>query len=345
MDYINLGNSDLKVSRICLGTMTFGEQTTEADAHAQLDRARAFGIQFIDTAEMYAVPVREETYGASETIVGKWLARQPRDQVVIATKVAGPARSLSWIRNGPLALDEANITQALEGSLCRLGTDYVDLYQLHWPERNQPMFGQWQFNPEAEREGTPIRAQLEALAKLVAAGKIRYVGVSNEHPWGLMEFKRLAREYGLPTVVSTQNAYNLINRTYETALAEVCYREQISLLAYSPLAFGHLTGKYQDDPAAPGRLTQFPIFGGRYDKPGVQPAVAAYAKLAREHGLTPAQLALAFCYRRWCVASTIIGASTLSQLEANLGAWDIALTREQLQAIDQIHLLHSSPAP
>lgn len=345
MDYVTLGESPLRVSRICLGTMTFGEQTSEAEAHAQLDRARDFGIQFIDTAEMYAVPVRAETYGASETIVGNWLARQARDQVVLATKVAGPARSLSWIRNGPPALDEANIRAAIEGSLRRLRTDYVDLYQLHWPERNQPMFGQWQFNPEGERPCTPIRSQLEALAKLVEEGKVRHVGVSNEHPWGIMEFHRLAREYGLPAIVSTQNAYNLINRTFESSLAEVCYREQVSLLAYSPLAFGHLTGKYLADPAAPGRLSLFPIFGGRYEKPGVLPAVTAYAELAREHGLTPAQLALAFCYRRPCVASTIIGASTLGQLEDNLAAWDITLSPELLKAVDQIHLLHSNPAP
>ena len=222
-----LGRSDLTVPDVCLGTMTFGEQTSEADAHAQLDYALAAGVNFIDTAEMYAVPPRPETCGASESIVGRWLAGQPRDQIIVATKVAGPSRNLHWIRNGPPALDRANIRAAIEGSLQRLQTDYVDLYQLHWPERNQPMFGQWQFDPANERACTPIRAQLEALAELVREGKVRQIAVSNEHPWGIMEFIRLANEFGLPHIVSTQNAYHLMNRTFETGLAEVCQREKV----------------------------------------------------------------------------------------------------------------------
>lgn len=345
IQYRALGKSELIVPEICLGTMTFGEQTAEADAHAQLDFALAHGVNFIDTAEMYAVPPRPETYGATETIVGNWLKRQQRDKIILATKIAGPARSLTWIRNGPQAMDRSNIRAAIEGSLQRLQTDYIDLYQLHWPERNQPMFGQWQFDPKAERGGTPIREQLEALAELVREGKVRHVGVSNEHAWGLMQFVRLADELGLPRIVSTQNAYHLLNRTFETGLAEISHREQIGLLAYSPLAFGHLTGKYLADPAAPGRLTQWPFFGQRYTKPNVAPAVAAYAALARQHGLTPTQLALGFVRSRWFVASTIIGASSLAQLKETLPATLTPLSDEILAAIDAIHLQYTNPAP
>jgi aryl-alcohol dehydrogenase-like predicted oxidoreductase len=340
-----LGRSDFVAPEICLGTMTFGEQTAEADAHAQLDFALANGINFIDTAEMYAVPPRRETCGASESIVGRWLKDQARDQILVATKVAGPSRNLHWIRNGPAAMDRTNIRAAIEGSLQRLQTDYVDLYQLHWPERNQPMFGQWQFDPSNERECTPIRAQLEALGELVREGKVRYIGVSNEHPWGVMEFTRLADELGLPRIVSTQNAYSLLNRTFETGLAEVCHREQVGLLAYSPLAFGHLTGKYLADPQAPGRLTQWPAFGQRYSKPNVVPAVQAYAELAHKHGLTPLQLALGFARSRWFVASTIIGASSLAQLKETLPAMPTAMSAELLAAIDAIHLRYTNPAP
>ncbi|HRD32994.1 MAG TPA: aldo/keto reductase [Rhodocyclaceae bacterium] len=343
MDYRQLGRSDLKVSGICLGTMTFGQQNTEADGHAQLDMARDAGINFIDTAEMYAVPARAETYGATESIVGNWLRRQARDRIVLATKIAGPARSLDWIRGGPPALDRANLRAALEGSLRRLRTDYVDLYQLHWPERNQPMFGQWQYDPAREAECTPIRAQLEALAELVAEGKIRYVGLSNEHPWGVMQFLRLADEYGLPRVVSIQNCYSLLNRVFEYGLVEICHREQVGVLPYSPLGFGHLTGKYLVDPAAPGRLTEFESFGQRYTKPNVVPAVTAYADLARKHGLSPTELALAFVYRRWFVTSTIIGATSLAQLSENIAAWARSLDQELMAEIEAVHLRYTNP--
>jgi len=340
-----LGRSNFEVPEVCLGTMTFGEQTSENDAHAQLDFAQANGINFIDTAEMYAVPPRAETCGASETIVGHWLKHQARDKVLIATKVAGPSRNLHWIRSGPPAMDSANIRAAIEGSLQRLQTDYVDLYQLHWPERNQPMFGQWQFDPDKERDGTPIREQLEVLGELVREGKIRHIGVSNEHPWGIMQFTRLADELGLPHIVSTQNSYSLLNRTFETGLAEVCHRERVGLLAYSPLAFGHLTGKYLNRPDAPGRLTQWPAFGQRYTKPNVIPAVRAYAELAQKNGLTPVQLALGFTRSRWFVASTIIGASSLEQLEETLPATQTPLSPEILAEIDAIHLRYTNPAP
>jgi aryl-alcohol dehydrogenase-like predicted oxidoreductase len=340
-----LGRSQLIVPDVCLGTMTFGEQTGEADAHSQLDYALAAGVSFLDTAEMYAVPPRAETFGVSESIVGRWLKRQQRERIIVATKVAGPSRNLGWIRGGPPAMDRANIRAAIDGSLQRLQTDYVDLYQLHWPERNQPMFGQWQFEPANDRECTPIRDQLAALAELVQEGKVRAIGLSNEHPWGVMQFTRLADEFGLPRVLCTQNAYSLLNRTFETALAEVCHREQVGLLAYSALAFGHLTGKYLADPAAPGRLTRWPSFGQRYSKPNVIPAVTAYAALAKRHGLTLAQLALGFARSRWFVSSTIIGASSLAQLKETLPATRTPISAELLAEIDAIHLRYTNPAP
>jgi aryl-alcohol dehydrogenase-like predicted oxidoreductase len=349
MEYRQLGHSDLNVSAICLGTMTFGEQNTEAEAHQQLDFAFNNGINFIDTAEMYPVPPRAETYTRTETIVGNWLKRQPREKVVLATKIAGPRRKLEWIRGGPLAIDRQNLQAAVEDSLRRLQTDYIDLYQLHWPERNVPMFGQYQFDPMAEyddgiqRQWVSIREQLEALSELVQAGKIRYIGVSNEHAWGVMEFLRVADEYNLPRIVSIQNCYNLINRGYEFGLTEIGYRERLSLLAYSPLAFGHLTGKYLE--GGRGRASLFKGFAQRYEKPSVAPASAAYAALAREYGLSPAELALSFVYHRWFVSSTIIGATSMRQLQENFNAWQKPLSTELLQQIEQLHLRYMNPAP
>lgn len=345
MKYRQLGSSDLQVSSLCLGTMTFGQQNTEAEAHDQLDAAVAAGVNFIDVAEMYPVPARAETYGETERIVGTWLRRQPRDKVILATKVAGPARRMEWIRGGPVALDEINIRQAIEGSLRRLQTDHVDLYQLHWPERNQPLFGQTEFDPAEERPCTPIRTQIEALAGLVREGKVRHVGLSNEHPWGVMAFQQAAREYGLPVVVSIQNAYNLLNRVFESGLAEVCYRENVGLLAYSVLAFGHLTGKYVRDANAAGRINLFPNFGQRYHKPNVQPAVEAYVRVADAFGLTPTQLALAFVHSRWFVRSTIIGATSVKQLQENLAAADIPMTKELQVAVAEVHARYTNPAP
>lgn len=345
MEIRQLGRSSLAVSPVCLGTMTFGEQTPEADAHAQLDLALERGINFIDTAELYAVPPRAETYGATEIIVGKWLRRQDRSKIVLATKVAGPGRAMAWIRGGSLNFTRENVRSALEASLRRLQTDYVDLYQLHWPDRNQPMFGQWQYLPDKERDTIPVRVQLEALAELVEEGKIRAVGLSNEHPWGVMQFIRHAEEFGLPRVASIQNAYHLLNRTFEVGLHEVCHREQVGLLAYSPLAFGHLTGKYLEDPAAGGRVNRFKGFGQRYEKPGVPAAVAAYGQLARDHGLTPVQLALAFVRSRRFVASTIVGASNLMQLKEDLDACESSLDETVLTEIDRLYLLLGSPAP
>lgn len=349
MEYRQLGRSDLEVSAICLGTMTYGEQNTEAEAHEQLNYAYAQGINFIDTAEMYPVPPKAATYTRTETIVGNWLKHQQRDKVILATKIAGPRRKLEWIRGGPNAIDRENLRAAVEGSLSRLQTDYIDLYQLHWPERNVPMFGQYQFDPmqefdgDVEKQWVSVHEQLEALAELVQEGKIRYIGLSNEHAWGVMEFLRVAAEYKLPRIASIQNCYNLINRGYEFSLTEIGYREQVSLLAYSPLAFGHLTAKYLE--GGSGRASLFKGFAQRYEKPNVAPACAAYAKLAREHGYTPAELALAFVYHRWFVTSTIIGATSMTQLQENLAAWQKPLSKELQNAIEQLHLRYMNPAP
>lgn len=338
-----LGASGLNVSAVCLGTMTFGRQNSEAEAHEQIDYAVAQGINFIDVAEMYPVPSTQETYGRSEEIVGNWLARQPRDQFILATKAAGGGRHVKWVRGGDLSFSRKGLTTAVEDSLRRLKTDYIDLYQLHWPERNTPMFGQFRFDPAKEHAWTPLPETLQTLGDLVKAGKIRHVGLSNETPWGLMSFLHLAKEQGLPRVVSVQNCYHLLNREWDKGMAEIGYRENVSLLAYSPLAFGHLSAKYIEDPKAQGRITLFPDFGQRYTRPNVAPAVKAYAELARANGLTPAQLALAFCYSRWFAASTIIGATTLAQLKENIGAQSVSLSGEVLKAIDDIHLRYTNP--
>lgn len=345
MEYRNLGQSDLKVSAICLGTMTFGDQNTEAQGHEQLDYALAQGINFIDTAEMYPVPPKAETFTRTESIIGTWLKRQPRDKVILASKVSGGNRKLEWIRGGPTAVDRDNVRSAIEGSLKRLQTDYLDLYQIHWPERNVPIFGQYQFDPSKEKQWVSIQTQLEVLAELVQEGKVRYVGVSNEQPWGVMEFLRVAKEYDLPRIASIQNSYSLLNRGFEFGMTELIYREQVSLTAYSPMAFGHLSGKYIADPQAQGRVNLFPGYAQRYTKPNVQPATAAYAALAHKHGMSPAQLALSFVYHRWFVTSTIIGATTMSQLQENIQAWQKPLSDEILQEIEAVHLRYMNPAP
>lgn len=343
MHYQQLGSSDLRVSELCLGTMTWGEQNSVEDAHSQLDYAVAQGINFIDAAEMYPVPARAETQGRTEEYLGHWLKRQQRDKIIVATKITGPARGFDWIRGGP-RVTAAQITQAIETSLQRLQTDYVDLYQIHWPDRNVPMFGQSAYDPDAERDAAPIAEQLAALAELVAAGKIRYVGLSNETPWGVCEFLKQAEHAGLPRVVSIQNAYNLINRVFEYGLAETCAREHVGLLAYSPLGFGVLSGKYQT-PGVTGRLTLFPGFAQRYNKTNVNEAVQAYADIARHAGITPTTLALAFVRSRWFVASTIIGATTMDQLKENIDSAAVVLSNAVLKEIDAVHTRFPNPAP
>ncbi len=345
MRTVTLGNSRLQVSSVCLGTMTFGQQNTEREAHAQLDCAINQGVNFIDTAEMYPVPTRAETTGRTEEYVGSWLKGLARDKVVLATKATGPGRPLSWIRDGELNFTPANLGRALEGSLKRLQTDYVDLYQLHWPNRNAPIFGGTHFDPALERETVPLADTLTALAGFIKVGKVRHWGLSNETPWGLMTCLRLADELNLPRPVSVQNAYNLLNRTWENGLAEIGYREKVSLLAYSPLGFGFLSGKYLKDVKAPGRGTLFEGFTARYHKPNSAKALAAYVTLAEQHGLTPTQLALAFVHGRWCVGSSIIGATSLAQLQEDLDASQVSLSPEVLQAIEAIHQEFPNPAP
>ncbi len=356
MEFAKLGSSDLIVSKVCLGTMTFGDQNTQQEANNQLDYAVSQGINFIDTAEMYPVPPKAETYTRTETMVGNWLKTQEREKIILGSKVSGRNRGLSWIRNGDETLNSTNIRQALEGSLKRLQTDYLDLYQLHWPERNVPLFGQFQFDPAKEyvsgvyqqgetKQWESIHSQLETLGALVKEGKIRHIGLSNEQPWGVMEFLRIARLHKLPIIASIQNGYNLMNRNMDFGMSEVLYRENVGLLAYSPLAFGHLSAKYIDSPATLGRVTMFLGYAQRYTKPNVIPATAAYASLAREHGLTPTQLALAFVYHRWFVTSTVIGATSMPQLQENIAAFKTKLSPEILQAIDLLHLSITNPAP
>ena len=350
MELTTLGRSELRVTPICLGTMTFGEQVGEAAAHAILDRAVERGINFIDTAEMYAVPPRRETFGATETIIGSWLASRPgvREKIVLASKVAGPSRGMDWIRGGSADLSADDIVTSCEASLKRLRTDVIDLYQIHWPVRNVPAFGALYFEPRKERAVSSVETQLEGLQRLLRDGKVRAVGLSNETPWGVSEFVRVAAQAGLPRVATVQNPYCLINRVVDNALDEVLYREQVSLLAYSPLGFGLLTGKYDalglDDPALPGRMAIFDSMKKqRWGRPESLEAARLYNALAREHGLTPTQLALAFCYRRWSVASTIIGVTTLAQLDEDLDAWGTTLSAEVLAGIDAIRWKHRDP--
>jgi aryl-alcohol dehydrogenase-like predicted oxidoreductase len=351
MQFTTLGRSDLKVSRICLGTMTFGQQVDEAGTHAILDRALASGINFIDTAEMYAVPARADTYNATEKLIGSWLAKNPqaRERIILATKVTGPSRGMPWIRGGGADLSGADIIEACEASLRRLQTEVVDLYQLHWPNRNVPMFGGVYFDPAKETATTGIHAQLEALAQLVKAGKVRHIGLSNETPYGVCEFIRLAEQHGLPRIVSVQNAYSLLNRIPENGLDEALYRHQVSMLAYSPLAFGSLTGKYDllglADPVKPGRLAIFESMKKqRWARPDSLRAAKRYNQLARDHGLSPISLALSWCASRWQTASTIIGVTSIAQLDENLAAFGASLSPELLAEIDRIRWEIRDPA-
>ena len=352
MHTISLGQSGLHVTPICLGTMTFGEQVAEADAHAILARSLERGVNFIDTAEMYAVPARAETFGATEAIMGRWFAQNPgvRQKLVLATKVAGPSRGMPWIREGT-GMTPANIVASCEASLRRLQTDVIDLYQVHWPERHVPAFGMKYYDPVKETSQTSIHEQLEALAGLVQAGKVRAIGLSNETPYGVHEFVRLAEQHGLPRVATVQNPYCLINRSYENALDETCHRLGVSLLAYSPLGFGLLTGKYDqsgiEGPTAPqgARIASYAsVRKQRWGRPEALAAARRYNQLARDHGMSPARLALAFCYTQWRVASTIIGVTSLAQLDENLDAWGTTLPSELLAEIDAIRWEMRDPA-
>ncbi len=353
MNKIQLGGSPLQVTPICLGTMTFGEQVDETTAHAILDRSLERGVNFLDAAEMYSVPARAETFGATETIIGNWLARRPgaRSKMVVATKVAGPARGMDWIRNGSPDLTAKDIVQACEDSLRRLQIETIDLYQIHWPARHVPAFGMMYFDPARDKPVSSIAHQLEALDGLVKAGKVRAIGLSNETPYGVHEFVRLAGELGLAKVATVQNPFCLINRTVENGLDESLHRLGVSLLAYSPLGFGLLTGKYDQsgttgpDAPAEGRIAKFEtVRKQRWGRPEALVAARRYNALAREHGLTPTQLALAFCYGKWQVACTIIGVTSVAQLDDNLDAWGTKLPPELLAEIDKIRWELRDPA-
>ncbi len=344
MDYRQLGDSDLRVSALALGTMTFGEQNSEADAHVQLDYAVSRGVNFIDTAEMYPVPPRAGTVHRTESHIGSWLKHQPRDKLIVATKITGPSRGFDWIRNGP-HINREHLAAAIDGSLRRLQTDYVDLYQIHWPDRYVPMFGATGYDAAKEHGSTPIAEQLQALAELVSAGKIRHIGVSNETPWGICEFLRCAEQLKLPKIITIQNAYHLMNRTFENGLAEVCRHANIDLLAYSPLAFGWLTGKYLADPNIKGRITLFPGFGQRYNKPNVPAAAKAYRRIAQQAGMSLGTMALAFARSRWFTGSVILGATSVQQLQENLDSAEVMLPAEVRAKIEEVHRLYPDPAP
>ncbi|WP_399681568.1 aldo/keto reductase [Xenophilus sp.] len=352
MKTVTLGRSDLRVTPICLGTMTFGEQVDEPTAHAILNRSLERGVDFIDTAEMYAVPARQETYGATETIIGNWFKANPgaRRKLTLATKVAGPSRGMPWVREG-LGMTAADIAASCEGSLRRLQTDVIDLYQIHWPERHVPAFGNIHYDPAKEKSQTSIHEQLEALGALVKAGKVRYIGLSNETPYGVHEFVRLAEQHGLPRVATVQNVYCLISRALENGLDETMHRLDVSLLAYSPLGFGLLTGKYDaggtEGPRAPkgARISSYEsVRKQRWGRADALAAARRYNQLARDHGLTPTRMALAFCYTKWQVASTIIGVTSLAQLDENLDAWGTTLPPELLAEIDRIRWEMRDPA-
>ena len=352
MHKVQLGASSLRVTPVCLGTMTFGEQVDEAAAHAVLDRSLERGVNFLDTAEMYSVPARAETFGVTEQIIGNWLARNPgvRNQLVLATKVAGPSRGMPWVRENT-GLTAADITASCNASLKRLQTDVIDLYQIHWPERQVPYFGALYYDPAQERTTTSIHEQLEALGQLVSQGKVRYIGLSNESPYGVHEFVRLAEQHGLPRVATVQNPYCLVNRTVENGLDETMHRLGVSLLAYSPLGFGLLTGKYDasgiEGANAPqaGRIARYEsIRKQRWGRPEALAAARRYNQLARDNGLSPTQLALAFCYTKWQVASTIIGVTSVAQLDEDLDAYGQPLTAQVLEEIDKIRWEIRDPA-
>ncbi len=352
MNLVRLGRSELMVTPICLGTMTFGEQVDQAAAFSILDRSLERGVNFIDTAEMYSVPTRAETYGATETIIGNWFAQRPgvRQRLVLASKVAGPARGMDWVRGGRVEMVAQDIIESCEASLRRLRTDVIDLYQIHWPARNAPTFGNPYFDPAKERPAPSVQQQLQAFETLVKRGLVRAIGLSNETPWGVAEFVRVSEQHGLPRIATVQNGFNLINRAPENGLDEVMHRSEVSLLPYSPLGFGLLSGKYDahgftSAQSPPGRLSQFEsVRQGRWGRAQCLLAARRYNELAREHGLSPVRMALAFCFSKWQVASTIIGVSSLAQLDEDLDCWGTRLDAQLLAQIDALRREFWDPA-
>ncbi len=347
MQYRKLGRTGLQVSQLCLGTMTFGEQNSEKEAHAQLDYAVDEGINFLDTAELYPIPPSAKTYGRTEEIIGKWLQQHGRrDEIILASKVCGPAAEwLPHIRGGQTHLDRHNITKAINDSLKRLRTDYIDLYQLHWPDRKTNFFGRLGYEHDPDDRPIPIIETLQLLNDLVKEGKIRYIGISNETPWGVMRYIQLADCMNMQRVVSIQNPYSLLNRTFEIGLAEIAHREDVGLLAYSPLGFGVLSGKYLDGTAAKeARINRWPDYN-RYSNEQAVAATREYTQLARDHKLDPAQMALAFVNSRPFLTSTIIGATTMEHLKSNIRSTTVELPSVVLDEIEAIHRRFPSPSP
>ncbi len=346
MKYTKLGDTDINVSLICLGTMTWGEQNTEKEAFEQMNLALENGINFFDTAELYSVPPKKETWGSTEKIIGNWFKeKKNRNEVILATKVTGRS-GMKWFRNKETRLNKEQITEALNGSLKRLKTDYIDLYQLHWPDRKANFFGKLGYNHEHEEDYIDIKTQLEALEILVKSGKVRHIGLSNETPWGLMKFQSIAKMYNLPRIMSVQNPYSLLNRSYEVGMAEISIREKCGLLAYSPLAFGMLTGKYDYGQKPDGaRLTLFGQMFTRYTKDKGLKYSEKFNELARSNDLSPTQMALAFVNSRSFVTSNIIGATSTKQLIENIDAVDVELDEILLDEINKIHDECPYPCP
>lgn len=346
MDYSKLGSTDLDVSKICLGTMTWGEQNSQQDAFEQMDYAVNHGVNFFDTAELYSIPPNANTYGQTERIIGEWFkSNKQRSNIILASKIAGPGEGwIDHIRQGKTRYNEAFISTAINDSLQRLQTDYIDLYQFHWPERSTNFFGPLGYTPVNDNF-TPIKETLLALKKQVQAGKIRYIGLSNETPWGTTEFLRIAREFKLPVIVSVQNPYSLLNRSYEVGMAEISWREKCGLLAYSPLGFGALSGKYlHNQRPENARLTLFPDYS-RYTNPAAVKATSRYVEIAKKYQLNPSQMALAFVNSRQFLTSTIIGATTMEQLAQNIASIDIKLNEAIIDEIEQVHQDISNPSP
>ena len=348
MEYRTLGRTEIKVSIMGLGTMTFGEQNTEADGHQQIDYALDQGVSLIDTAEMYSVPPRAETYGSTERIIGSWLRKSgKRQKIVLCSKVAGPTNVLKadYLRGGTNALNRTSIFAAIDGSLQRLQTDYIDLYQLHWPDRTTNFFGQLGYRHTENENTVSIEETLDVMTSLVQSGKIRHVGLSNETPWGLHRFLQIAEQRGLARVVSIQNPYSLLNRTFEIGLAEMAIREDVGLLAYSPLAFGVLSGKFMNGARPPeSRVVRWSRFA-RYNGELAEKATASYVEIARQFGLDPAQMALAFVNRQRFLTSNLVGATTMEQLKSNLASAEIRLSDDVIGAIEAAHRNQPNPCP
>jgi aryl-alcohol dehydrogenase-like predicted oxidoreductase len=345
MKYSNLPNTATKISKIGLGTMTFGQQNSEAEGHAQMDYALENGVNFFDTAEMYSVPAKKETYGSTEKIIGTWFKKTGnRENVILATKIAGPNRNLNYMREEN-DFSRESLTYALDQSLKRLQTDYIDLYQLHWPERKSNMFGVLGFKVQEDSWEDNFQSVLECLQGFINQGKIRNIGVSNETPWGLMRFLEESKKHNLPRMATIQNPYSLVNRSFEVGLSEVCHRENVGLLAYSPLAFGVLSGKFLNG-ANPtnARINLFPQFA-RYNSENTREAARRYHEIANDFGLTLTELSLAFVNQQPFLSSTIIGATTMEQLKENINTIKVTLDENVLAEIEKIQSIFPNPAP